>query len=1048
MSISFSGLASGLDTSSWVESLVALKQAKIDTLEEEKETVLLSQETLNNIKSFFASFRSMIEKVTDAKFGVASMDLFAQNLATSSKLDVLTASATSEADEATYNVLVDKLASNTQVNSNYTYLTTIIQTTTATNDSKLINLGVNAGKIGVNVGGIEHQISITENDTIATFIEKLNKVGVEANYNEKTGIFSMNLDNDAINDIDNTGIVSALHLEGVNKGYTSDGLQTSQTETVYTPATEATLMKDLGVNAGEIVIHANDQDYTIQITEDSTFGTFLADLQANNIDAVLDKDGIFSITDAVITDEGTTNILDALGLEVDIYGKTQTTDELTYQTITTEVTTATSDTLLKDIGDGIAITDGQTVIVKDASNKTTTITVSETTTLGDLISSMNSAGLNASLTSSGRIEITEGSITGGTFDAVTALGLKQITSSMGVTGDVLYTGTEAFADESTKFSDLGITGNKTFTINDKNGSAIGTFTVSESDTIGDFLNTLRSNDITATISNGVIELESVLGNYVVGELADVLGISANTTEIVDTTQSSTVAITYTGTVVATGSTTMGDLGISLVDESKRVVNQTSFTSGETYYLTTSEDLVKLQDLVNSGVDTTNVTFELMNDIDMSGISFRGIGKNSAHYFKGTFDGNNHVISNLTINTTEDNVGLFGYTLGARIDSVGLENVNITGGDYVGGLAGQATGSSSITNSYATGSVTGSENVGGLVGYANSIITNSYANSSVNGEGTVGGLVGSAYGSGIGNSYATGSVTGNDCVGGLVGYVYVGSITNSYANGSVTATGSNAYVGGLVGYVTSGNNTINGYFDTQTTGQTAGIGSINSSTTVTGTVTGVTTEELNNLISNGTLPDYSDGLDWVNEAMRVVNQSSFVAGETYYLTTYEDLVKLQDLVNIGVDTTGVTFELLEDIDMSGVVFRGIGTGGTDGTDSSKYFKGTFNGDNHVISNLTINTTEDYVGLFGYTSGATIDSVGLENVNVTGGSSVGGLVGLSYYSDIINSYATGSVTGDSNVGGLVGWAFGGSSSSTNSNAAGSVTGDLAVGGIVVW
>ena len=86
MTISFSGLASGLDTSSWVESLVALKQAKVETLEEEKDTVLLSQETLNNIKSFFSSFRNLIEKVTDAKFGVASMDLFAQNLATSSNL--------------------------------------------------------------------------------------------------------------------------------------------------------------------------------------------------------------------------------------------------------------------------------------------------------------------------------------------------------------------------------------------------------------------------------------------------------------------------------------------------------------------------------------------------------------------------------------------------------------------------------------------------------------------------------------------------------------------------------------------------------------------------------------------------------------------------------------------------------------------------------------------------------------------------------------------------------------------------------------------------
>ena len=61
MAISFSGLASGLDTSSWVESLVALKQAKIDTLEEQKETVLLSRETLNNIKSCASYLRTVKE---------------------------------------------------------------------------------------------------------------------------------------------------------------------------------------------------------------------------------------------------------------------------------------------------------------------------------------------------------------------------------------------------------------------------------------------------------------------------------------------------------------------------------------------------------------------------------------------------------------------------------------------------------------------------------------------------------------------------------------------------------------------------------------------------------------------------------------------------------------------------------------------------------------------------------------------------------------------------------------------------------------------------
>ena len=437
MTISFSGLASGLDTSSWVESLVALKQAKVETLEEEKENVLSLQETLSNIKSFFSSFRSMLEKVTDAKFGVASMDLFAQNLATSTNLDVLTASVTPEAEEAEYNVLVDKLATETSAMSNFSYMTTIIQTTTATNDSKLINLGVKAGNIGVNVNGIEHGITITENDTIATFIEKLKNIGVEASYNEDTGVFSMNIDDGDINDIDGTGIVDALHLEGVNEGYTSNNLQTSKTDTVYSAATESTLMSDLGVQAGVITVHANDTDYDITITDASTLGSFIADLQANGIDAELDATGVFTISDAEITAEGSTNILDALGLSVDIYGKTQTSGDLTLETIVTQVTEATSSTLLKDLGDGISISDGQTVIVKNSNNEYSTITVGTTTTLGELLQEMTNAGLHASLNTDGTVEIAGGTIEGGTFDVENALGLEREPYTAIVTGDAL-----------------------------------------------------------------------------------------------------------------------------------------------------------------------------------------------------------------------------------------------------------------------------------------------------------------------------------------------------------------------------------------------------------------------------------------------------------------------------------------------------------------------------------------------------------------------------------------------------------------------------------
>ena len=351
-----------------------------------------------------------------------------------------------------------------------------------------------------------------------------------------------------------------------------------------------------------------------------------------------------------------------------------------------------------------------------------------------------------------------------------------------------------------------------------------------------------------------------------------------------------------------------------VDESKRVVNQTTFTKGETYFVTNSDDLVKLQDLVNSGVETTDVTFELTSNIDMTGITFRGIGTgggdtdqapDETKCFKGDFKGNNHVISNLSINTTEDCVGLFGYVYGGSIDSVGLVNCDVSGVFYVAGLVGMMI-EGSITNSYATGSVKGDADVGGLAGYLyNGSITNSYATGSVTGHGWGGGLAGRIYDSSITNSYATGSVKGDSgAVGGLVGMMIEGSITNSYATGSVTgrmsvggllgegssgatttiisnsyATGSvigSSYVGGLLGlgvkgsvinsYATgrvTGNDDVGGLlgfatgttldnaYYTDTTGQTNGLGlGVHY-----GTAQLVTMDGLHELISQGILLDY-------------------------------------------------------------------------------------------------------------------------------------------------------------------------------------------------
>ena len=329
----------------------------------------------------------------------------------------------------------------------------------------------------------------------------------------------------------------------------------------------------------------------------------------------------------------------------------------------------------------------------------------------------------------------------------------------------------------------------------------------------------RIRDLAEQASNGTYGVESLtaLQSEVEARMNEVNRIISNTEYngiglFSDTTNTNTV-------------TTFASSKDIVVDESKRVVNQTTFQSGETYYLTTSEDLVKLQDLVNSGVDTTNVTFNLANDINMRGVSYKGIGKDSKNAFKGIFNGNNHIISNLTINLPITNcVGLFGYFVDGIIDSVGLENIDITGRDFVGGLVGAAYGS--IINSYSTGSVSGNQYVGGLIG--------------------------GQHGDSIINSYSTCGVSGDRYVGGLVGGQEGGSIIKSYSIGKVSGAG--AY-GALVGYVNA-SPIINGYYDKEKSGLLVGVGSGGG---YSGTVTGLTTAELKNLIDNGTLPKYDYGI---------------------------------------------------------------------------------------------------------------------------------------------------------------------------------------------
>ena len=220
-------------------------------------------------------------------------------------------------------------------------------------------------------------------------------------------------------------------------------------------------------------------------------------------------------------------------------------------------------------------------------------------------------------------------------------------------------------------------------------------------------------------------------------------------------------------------------------------------------------------------------FRQMADIDLS--FYTGKEFKIIRNFTGVFDGNGYRILNFTYESpAQDNVGLFGIIHeGGVVKNLGMENVNIIGGSYVGGLARLNKGK--IANCYVTGFINGDSEIGGLVGFNNEsgTISSCYVTGSVGGSYRVGGLVGeNEYGT-ITGCYATGSVSGSDSyVGGLVGTNYYGTITVCYAAGSVSGYYD---IGGLVGGGW-GDNILDCFWDIDTSSQTTSAGGTGKTTT--------------------------------------------------------------------------------------------------------------------------------------------------------------------------------------------------------------------------
>jgi len=164
-------------------------------------------------------------------------------------------------------------------------------------------------------------------------------------------------------------------------------------------------------------------------------------------------------------------------------------------------------------------------------------------------------------------------------------------------------------------------------------------------------------------------------------------------------------------------------------------------------ISTLADFLSFAELCRLDAYSQNLHVELAADIDLNGCSFQGIP-----VFCGSFNGNGHTVSGLSILAKGSVIGLFRYltdsahvydlsvqgtlypqgsksTVGGIVGSNAgkIENCafsgSIIGGDYVGGIAGSNTVTGILDSCTASGDISGNHFIGGIAGNNLGVIRN-------------------------------------------------------------------------------------------------------------------------------------------------------------------------------------------------------------------------------------------------------------------------------------------------------------------------------------
>ncbi|WP_075555713.1 GLUG motif-containing protein [Parabacteroides timonensis] len=484
-----------------------------------------------------------------------------------------------------------------------------------------------------------------------------------------------------------------------------------------------------------------------------------------------------------------------------------------------------------------------------------------------------------------------------------------------------------------------------------------------------------------------------------------------------------------------------------------------------YQISSRAHLEWIAEQVAGSNDFDGKYFKLQNEIYLSDSPWTPIGKPYHNSFCGTFDGDGYKITGLYIPATSPVVygylGLFGNiganghikNLGVEIAPGGIElypvDYTCEAADLLAGGIAAYTNDCTIEDCYVTG--------GGF-----------YCNKDSEGYSIImGGIVGEANGSTtIKNCYATIDLT-FECENfkyyqannrsGLSGIAKGGTITNCYYSGKLRAhVGTNTNYNWSVGGISSDGATINNCLVLSPDISAIvdnGTGTVRAYT-ISSNPTGSSNYVSQYTTLNGTEPIYDDGANgtkWTDIGDGDAPLSAWIGTSNWVANTYDKymtVLKMTDgntfkedpsnvfkevipiktaaeLAAISANATSLAkdYRLANDIDLTEYITNNGGSWKSIGNNTTP-FKGTFNGDGYRITGLTIpegsSNTGDEGGLFGkigtYNSpdyikpeiviknlGVVIAESGIHiNHNIQRG---GGIASSIYSSKIQNCYVTG-------------------------------------------